>query len=93
MLSPVHQTNDESMNAPVSSALNALEVPSLRTPEQVRALFNESGTSISDWARERGFSVVLTRMVIAGKRKCLRGQSHQIAVALGMKREKLSSLP
>lgn len=81
------------MNASVSSALNALVVPSLRTPEQVRALFNENGVSISDWARERGFSVVLTRMVIAGKRKCLRGQSHQIAVALGMKLEKLSSLP
>lgn len=81
------------MNASASSNLNALGVPSLRTSEEVRALFNENGVSISDWARERGFSVVLTRMVIAGKRKCLRGQSHQIAVALGMKLEKLSSLP
>ncbi len=73
--------------------LTALEGAPLRTSEQVRALFNESGVPISDWARERGFSVVLTRMVIAGKRKCLRGQSHQIAVELGMKRGKLSSQP
>ena len=81
------------MSASVSSVLTALEGAPLRTSEQVRALFNESGVPISDWARERGFSVVLTRMVIAGKRKCLRGQSHQIAVELGMKRGKLSSQP
>ena len=36
-------------------------------------------------ARARGFSAELTRMVLLGKRKCLRGQSHQIAVALGIK--------
>lgn len=81
------------MRASVSSVLIAVEGAPLRTSEQVRALFNESGVPISDWARERGFSVVLTRMVIAGKRKCLRGQSHQIAVELGMKRGKLSSQP
>lgn len=81
------------MRASVSSVLTALEGAPLRTSEQVRALFNESGVPISDWARERGFSVVLKRMVIAGKRKCLRGQSHQIAVELGMKRGKLSSQP
>lgn len=58
----------------------------LRTPEQVRSCFERSGISVADWARSQGFSLVLTRMVAAGKRKCLRGQSHQIAVALGMKR-------
>jgi gp16 family phage-associated protein len=51
----------------------------------VRAAFRENGIVIADWARERGFSVELTRMVLAGKRKCLRGQSHQIAIALGIK--------
>ncbi|WP_428003791.1 DNA-binding protein [Acidovorax sp.] len=55
------------------------------TEAQVRRSFDELGVSIADWARERGFSVPLTRMVLAGKRKCLRGQSHQIAVALGLK--------
>lgn len=57
-----------------------------RTPEQVRDYFEQSEESMADWARARGFSVVLTRMVAAGQRKCLRGQSRQIAVALGMKR-------
>ncbi|WP_312302539.1 DNA-binding protein [Diaphorobacter nitroreducens] len=41
--------------------------------------------NIAEWARARGFSAELTRMVLSGKRKCLRGQSHQIAVALGIK--------
>lgn len=45
----------------------------------------ESGSTIAAWARQRGFSVPLTRMVLAGKRKCLRGQSHEIAVALRIK--------
>lgn len=58
----------------------------LRTPEQVRSRFERSGISVAAWARSRGFNVVLTYMVAAGQRKSLRGQSHQIAVALGMKR-------
>lgn len=61
------------------------EAEPLRTPEQVRSYFERNGVSVAAWARARGFSVVLTRMVAAGQRKCLRGQSHQIAVALGMK--------
>lgn len=55
------------------------------TEAQVRAEFVASGTTIADWARARGFSASLTRMVLAGKRKCLRGQSHEIAVALRLK--------
>lgn len=55
------------------------------TEEQVRMTFIATGTTVADWARERGFSISLTRMVLAGKRKCLRGQSHEIAVALGLK--------
>ena len=49
--------------------------------ELARSWFRASGVTVSDWARERGFSVELTRMVLAGKRKCLRGQSYEIAVA------------
>lgn len=54
----------------------------LMTEEQVRATFKENRITIADWARARGFSVELSRMVLAGKRKCLRGQSREIAVAL-----------
>lgn len=55
------------------------------TEAQVRAEFVASGTTVADWARARGFSASLTRMVLAGKRKCLRGQSHEIVVALRLK--------
>lgn len=57
----------------------------LLTEEEARASFKAKGINVAEWARERGFSVELTRMVLAGKRKCVRGQSHQIAVALGIK--------
>ncbi|MGC5791371.1 DNA-binding protein [Herbaspirillum huttiense] len=50
-----------------------------------RALFEISGTSVAEWARVRGFSAGLVYQVLEGKRKCMRGQSHQIAIALGLK--------
>lgn len=50
-----------------------------------RDRFEASGTSISEWARARGFSISLVQSVLAGKRACIRGESHAIAVALGMK--------
>lgn len=65
----------------------------LRTPEQVRVRFERRGVSVAAWARSQGFNVVLTYMVAAGQRKSLRGQSHQIAVALGMKRADDSNHP
>ena len=61
------------------------DVRVLLTEEEARAAFKARGVNTAEWARDRGFSVELTRMVLSGKRKCLRGQSHQIAVALGIK--------
>lgn len=52
---------------------------------QGREMLHRSGRSVKEWAMERGFSVSLTYAVLAGKRKCLRGQSHKIAVELGIK--------
>lgn len=50
-----------------------------------KKLFELSGTSVAEWARVRGFSTGLVYQVLEGRRKCMRGQSHQIAVALGLK--------
>lgn len=58
----------------------------------VRLLFEESGIAVASWARAHGFSTGLVYQVLEGKRKCLRGQSHQIAVALGLKDGVLLSL-
>lgn len=61
------------MHAPILDASAAKE------------LFELSGTSVAEWARVRGFSAGLVYQVLEGRRKCMRGQSHQIAVALGLK--------
>lgn len=57
----------------------------MRSGKEVRDTIESSGVSVSEWARANSFSVVLVYQVLAGKRKCLRGQSHRIAIALGMK--------
>ncbi|MBI5921288.1 MAG: DNA-binding protein [Betaproteobacteria bacterium] len=51
----------------------------------VRTLFADTGISVAEWARVQGFSTGLVYQVIEGRRKCLRGQSHRIAIALGLK--------
>lgn len=53
---------------------------------EVKNLFSEAGISISEWARLRGFSVGLVYQILDGKRRCERGQSHRIAVELGLKK-------
>lgn len=57
----------------------------IRRGEEVRAEFNLRGISISAWARQHGFSAQLVYQVLDGRKRCLRGQSHQIAVKLGLK--------
>lgn len=57
----------------------------IRTPEQVRADLLRKGISVSQWAASNGFSGPLVFQVLKGKRQCVRGQSHNIAVALGLK--------
>lgn len=56
-----------------------------KTPEEARADFDRKGLSIAGWAREHGFSRSLVYEILAGRKRCLRGDSHKIAVLLGMK--------
>ncbi|MNV96417.1 hypothetical protein D3C71_1914240 [compost metagenome] len=55
------------------------------TPEQVWKNFRGNGNTVAQWARANGFDKSLVYAVLRGQRKCLRGQSHDIAVALGLK--------
>jgi gp16 family phage-associated protein len=55
------------------------------TPELVKKSLSDKGMTISQWARMAGFSEVLVYSVLSRKNKASRGQSHQIAVALGLK--------
>lgn len=59
---------------------------------EVKAAFDQAGISISEWARANGFSGSLVYQVLEGKRLCKRGQSHRIAVALGLKKGSSASL-
>lgn len=56
-----------------------------RSADDVRAEFQKKGLSISGWATAHGFSTNLVFEVLAGRKKCIRGQSHRIAVMLGLK--------
>ena len=66
-------------------------VPS-RTGTDLRAEFERRGLSIAEWARVNGFSCALVYQVLAGRKRCLRGQSHQIAVRLGLKDGEIGSV-
>lgn len=57
----------------------------LRTADDVRAELKRKGVSISSWAIANGFSTNLVFEVLSGRKKCLRGQAHNIAVKLGLK--------
>ena len=60
----------------------------MKSREEVRREFTERGLSISGWAKQRGFSQALVYQVLNGHRKALRGESHKIAVELGLKEGK-----
>lgn len=56
-----------------------------RNATEVRAEFQRKGISISAWALANQFSPNLVFEVLSGRKKGDRGQSHKIAVALGLK--------
>lgn len=58
----------------------------LRTREQAREWLGEQGISTTQWAEDHGFNLPLVYEVLAGRKKGLRGQAHNIAIALGLKR-------
>lgn len=57
----------------------------IRTPDDVRAEFKRKGVSIASWAAAHKFSTTLVFEVLAGRKQGIRGQSHRIAVMLGLK--------
>ncbi|WP_083491122.1 DNA-binding protein [Stenotrophomonas terrae] len=53
--------------------------------DAIRQEFARRGVSISAWARTHGYSKQLVYQVLAGRKRCVRGQCHEIAVRLGLK--------
>ena len=52
---------------------------------EVRNLFEANGISVAGWSREHGFPSALVYRVLRGEAKCRRGETHRIAIALGIK--------
>lgn len=71
------------MSRPGVSPAKSLRERALAARDQ----FQASGTNISEWARQRGFSVSLVQSILSGRGACRHGESHRIAVALGIKEE------
>ena len=55
------------------------------TAEQVKALFRRQGITFTHWARENGYPRSEVYRVLNGQTKANYGQSHEIAVKLGLK--------
>ena len=65
----------------------------LKTAAEARAWLSEQGLSVAEWCRQNGFSRTLVLSVLANGKPCHRGQSHQIAVMLGMKAGVITRTP
>lgn len=55
------------------------------TSSDVRSIFESNGISVAQWSREHGFQSALVYRVLNGSAKCRRGETHKIAIALGIK--------
>jgi gp16 family phage-associated protein len=71
---------------------DAAQADWVRGVDEVRHEFEVRGLSIAEWARAHGYSSQLVYQILGGRTRCLRGQSHQIAVHLGLKRGLIGSL-
>ena len=57
----------------------------MKTLEQVKTEFNRRGETVAHWARKHKFEIDHVRSVLSGKAKGCWGESHKIAVTLGIK--------
>ena len=57
----------------------------LRTAAEARADLQAKGISITQWSIANKFSPNLVFEVLGGRKKCVRGQAHKIAIKLGLK--------
>lgn len=60
----------------------------IKSIKQVRDDFISSGTSIAEWARVNNFSPDLVYRILKNNKVPQRGESHKIAVKLGIKEQK-----
>jgi gp16 family phage-associated protein len=57
----------------------------MKTPDQVNKEFIDAGITISQWARDHGYTPRQVSLVLNGQIKGRYGKSHEIAKKLGLK--------
>lgn len=57
----------------------------MKTLEQAKAEFNKRDENVAQWARKNGFDPEHVRAVLYGRAKGKWGESHKIAIKLGLK--------
>jgi len=57
----------------------------LRTPAEVRSWFERTGTSISDWCKDKGLPAPVVYSLLSGRSRGRRGVAHVAALELGIK--------
>ena len=60
----------------------------IKSIKQVKEDFSSTGRSIAEWARENEFSPDLVYRIFKNNKIPQRGESHKIAVKLGIKEQK-----
>lgn len=60
----------------------------VKSIQQIKNEFHSKGITFSDWAKENNFSPELVYRVLKMNRVPVRGESHKIAIKLGIKEEK-----
>lgn len=60
----------------------------IKSIQEVKEDFSSSGISIAEWARDNQFSPDLVYRIFKNNKIPKRGESHKIAVKLGIKEQK-----
>lgn len=60
--------------------------PSQTARDAVKRRFYNEGITVTEWARANDFDVNLVYGVLSGRSRAQRGESHRIAIALGLKK-------
>ena len=66
---------------------NNTEPTGVKTAEAFKKELTDNGMTISEWARNKGYTPREVMMVLNGFVKGKYGKSHQIAVAIGLKEQ------
>ena len=56
-----------------------------KTPAQIKADFQARGVPVAEWADKHGYDRALVYRLLNGRAVGMRGKTHEVAVALGLK--------